>query len=260
MTDNQLSGKELYEQQKREREAAKSSTTPSSQPKGGGKVWPWIVTILVLAGIILGVYKLATSTPPGGTPQGDGVLSLPVNSLDHTLGDPAAPVQLVEYGDFQCPSCAFYAPWIKRLAEESGSDLSITFRHFPLRQIHPNAQVVSQIVEAAGKQGKLWEAIEIVFANQDTWAKQLSPRDTIYTLLAPLALDMTKLKADVDSQAVEDKIESDLQSGIASGVSGTPSFFINGQQIQNPRSYPDFRQLIIDAAGSSATNATNSSN
>lgn len=258
MADNQLSGKELYEQQKREREAARGSNQPSAKPKSGGKVWPWIVTILVLAAVVLGVYKLATSTPPGGI-SNNGRLSQAPSVSDHHTGSLTAPVQLVEYGDFQCPSCGYYAPWVERLVEESGADLNLTFRHFPLRQIHPNAQLAAQIVEAAGKQGKFWEAAKIVFASQNKWSELVDAAPNLYNLLAGIqGLNMVQLKNDVDTPAVKDKIEADYQSGVASEVDGTPSFFLNGERVKNPTSYADLRQLVIDAVGktSATTNAS----
>jgi protein-disulfide isomerase len=258
MTDNQLSGKELYEQQKREREQARGSNQPSAKPKSGSKIWPWIVTILVLAAVVLGVYKLATSTPPGGV-AASGTLSQPVSAADHTRGSATAPVQLVEYADFQCPACGYFAPWVERLSEESGADLAVTFRHFPLRQIHNNAQLAAQIVEAAGKQGKFWEASKIVFANQSKWSDLVDPSPSLYSLLINInGLNIDKLKVDMKNDSVKEKIDADYASGIASGVDGTPSFFLNGKRIENPKSYADFRQLVIDATGKPAitTNAS----
>lgn len=241
MTENQLSGKELYEQRKAEKS---HGAGPVGTSGSGSRWWVWLVVALVLAGAVYGVYKLATSTPPGGVGPA-GTLTEPVNAADWTAGNPEAAIQLVEYSDLQCPACAAYAPMVERLLEEHGQEVAVTYRHFPLRSIHPNAQAAAELVEAAGVQGYFWEATDILFQNQSTWASQIAPQDTFYRLLAPLGLNLVKLKQDAQSNLVKNKIDQHYQSGLRSGVDATPSFFLNGERIRLPNNYEDFRNLVL---------------
>lgn len=251
MAENQpsLTPKELYE---REREAKRRERDMiGSSSETGGKdsrrrIWPWFLAILILGGTVFGLYKLATLTPPGGA--GTGVLADPITAADWTDGSQQAGVQLVEFGDFQCPACAFYAPWVTQLRTEFKNEIGVTFRHFPLRQNHQNAQLASQVAEAAGLQGKFWLAVDAIYDGQKTWADQLSARGTLLNLVRSTGVNMAKLEADLDSTVVKNKIEQHYQSGLRSGVGGTPTFYLNGKKIVNPKSYDEFKQLITDAA------------
>ncbi len=241
MTENQLSGKELYEQKKAEKARGSGAASTGGS---GSRWWTWLVVALVLAGAVYGVYKLATSTPPGGAGPA-GSLTEPLNAGDWLAGNPEAAIQLVEYSDLQCPACADYAPMLARLVEEHGEEIAVAYRHFPLRSIHQNAQAAAEVAEAAGVQGKFWEAVEILFQNQSAWASQIAPQETFYRLLAPLGLNLVKLKQDAESSAAKNKVDQHYQSGLRSGVDATPSFFLNGERIRLPNTYEDFRDLVL---------------
>ena len=248
MAENQLSPKEQYEREREVRRRERGSNPSSGEPAIGGRTWwPWLLVLLVLAGMVFGLYKLATLTPPGSGPA-SGLLVDPVKPTDWTAGNKEAKIQLVEYSDFQCPACGFYAPWIKRLHTELPKELGVTYRHFPLRTIHSNAQVAAQVAEAAGLQGRFWESVDIIFDHQKDWSEQIAPRETLYNLVRNVGVNIEKLKRDVDSTVVKNKIERDFQSGLRSKVEGTPTFFLNGQKIENPKSYDDFKQLIVTAS------------
>ncbi|MEK7650335.1 MAG: thioredoxin domain-containing protein [Patescibacteria group bacterium] len=251
MTENQsnLSPKELYEQEREARQKQKNSNSSASASSGGNsgrKLWPWLLAVLILAGTVFGLYKLATVTPPGAGAVA-GKLADPVTAADWTAGSQESPVQLVEYGDFQCPACAFYATWVTQLREEFGDKIGVTFRHFPLRQNHANAQLASQVVEAAGLQGKFWLAADAIYAGQQAWSEQIAARETLVNLIKNTGVNLTKLEVDIDTKIVKDKIEQHYQSGLRSGVEGTPTFYLNGGKITNPKSYDEFKKLITDA-------------
>ena len=93
-------------------------------------------------------------------------LTLPVSERDHAQGPANAPVTLVEYGDYQCPSCGEAYALVKRLQQRLGERLRLVFRNFPLAQMHPHAEHAAEAAEIAGKQGKFWEMHDIMFANQ----------------------------------------------------------------------------------------------
>ena len=153
-------------------------------------------------------------------------LSLEVNSNDHRKGNLKATLTLVEYGDFQCPACRRAHGLVKRLLKERGNDLCFVFRNFPKPQFHPYAYAAAIAAEAAGKQSKFWEMYDLIFENQ-------SKLDANYlvSLAQDIGLDSAQFDIDRKSDDVLNKIKMDIESGIRSGLKGTPTFFLNGSPI-----------------------------
>ncbi|HTQ29369.1 MAG TPA: thioredoxin domain-containing protein [Puia sp.] len=150
-------------------------------------------------------------------------LTPPVNKNDHTQGPASAPLTLVEYGDYQCPHCGAAYPILKRIEHEYAGRLRFVFRNFPLSNVHEFALPAALAAEAAGKQQRFWEMHDLLFQHQD----ELS-RMAIQEFAMVLRLNIPVFKMDLQDKALEEKIESDFESGVRSGVNGTPSFFING--------------------------------
>ena len=203
----------------------------------------WSFTALIISVAVFGLIKLGTSTPPNQT----ALLVNAISSSDWRKGTQEAKVVLVEYSDFQCPACGSYFPLVKRLNQEFAERLQFAYRHFPLRQIHTNAELAARAAEAAGRQGKFWEMHDMLFENQNSWSSQRSAKDTFLSYAQSLQLDIGRFEGDLNSEEVKEKVENDYQSGIQSGVNATPTFFLNGQKIQNPRSYDEFRNIIEQA-------------
>ena len=166
-------------------------------------------------------------------------LKLAVNSNDHHLGNVDATITLVEYGDFQCPYCKRAHPLIKRLLKEKNNDLHFVFRNFPLQEIHPNAYTAAITAEAAGKQDKFWEMHDLIFENQDKLSTKF-----LMSLAENIGLDMKQFAEDSKSNMLQSKIETDFESGIRSGVNGTPTFFINGNKLLT---YDETYESLLDA-------------
>jgi len=207
----------------------------------------WMIIFLGIGGAIFGMVKLASQSP-----QSDDVtasLSHSIAENDWVKGNKESSVILVEYSDFQCPACASYYPFAKQLTQEFGNDIAFVYRHFPLAQIHPNAYLAGQAAEAAGKQGQFWEMHDLLFENQQTWSSQ--GRDQVKGTFAVYAkqlnLDIEQFKRDTDSKEIKDKIDNDYQGGLRSKVNSTPTFFLSGEKIQNPRNYDEFRDIINQA-------------
>ena len=167
------------------------------------------------------------------------VLKLAVNTADHHLGNIHAAMTLVEYGDFQCPYCRRAHPLVKRLLKESGNKLHFVFRNFPLRKIHPLAHISAITAEAAGKQGRFWEIHDLIFENQDRLSE-----DYLLSLVEDMDLDLAQFAEDSKSEEILDKIERDFESGIRSGVNGTPTFFLNGSHVLT---YDETYESLLDA-------------
>jgi protein-disulfide isomerase len=162
-----------------------------------------------------------------------------VNSNDHIQGADTALLELVEYGDYQCPHCGHAYPIIKKVQRELGADLKFIFRNFPLSEIHPDAFNAAVTTEAAALQGKYWEMHDIIFENQ----RALSI-ESLFSYAAKIGLDLERFKEDIQKTDIVSKVEQDFESGIRSGVNGTPSFFIGGKKYNGSWEAADLIQYL----------------
>lgn len=197
----------------------------------------WLIVILVVAGTT-GLIIWAARQPQNANVH----LVQPVTEADWTSGSADAKAVLVEYGDFQCPACAQYYPIVKQIVNDYKDKIRFAFRHFPLSQ-HANAKPAAYAAEAAGAQGKFWEMSDLLYTNQAAWSNLPDPTDTFVGYALGLKLDPAKFKNDMNSGEIKGKVDTQYQSGISSGVSFTPSFFLNGALIQ-PANYAEFKGAI----------------
>lgn len=203
----------------------------------------WLLVTLIIGGGIFGMVKLASRSlqDTGPTLTIDAI-----NAEDWVKGNRDAKVVLIEYSDFQCPACAFYYPLLKKLLEEFEDKLAIAYRHFPLPQ-HQNAKPAAYAAEAAGNQGKFWEMHNLIFDGQKDWKDERNPAETFLSYAQTLSLNTDQFKADFASKEIRKKVETAYQDGIGLGLNSTPTFFLNGKKIANPRNYEDFRNIIFQA-------------
>lgn len=167
-----------------------------------------------------------------------------IGAGDHVRGPETARVTLVEYGDYQCPYCENAFSAVKFVESRLADQMRFAFRHFPLTQIHPMAEQAAEAAEAAGAQGKFWEMHDMLFEHQE--ALDLH---SLRRYASALHLDIVRFDADIESHRHLGKISADYQSGIDSGVEGTPTFFINGEMYTG--SYdPDFLLSAVGEASS----------
>jgi Na+/H+ antiporter NhaA len=150
-------------------------------------------------------------------------LAVPVNGVhDHIRGALEAPVTLVEYGDFECPHCLRAYPILKELQAKYGDQLRVVFRNLPLPDVHPDAALAAEAVEAAGAQGKFWEMHDTLY--EHAGALQLP---SLLRYAGEIGLDVPTFEADLRSGRYARRVERDVATAEASGVAGTPAFFIN---------------------------------
>jgi protein-disulfide isomerase len=152
-------------------------------------------------------------------------LTLPVGERDHIAGPDAAPVTLVEYGDYECPYCGMAYPIVKSIQRAMGEQLRFVFRNFPLRDAHPHAEHAAEAAEAAAAAGKFWEMHDLLYENQE----QLDDRDLL-RYGQQVGLDAESLARDLDEGTYKKRVREDFRSGVVSGVNGTPTFFVNGER------------------------------
>ena len=155
----------------------------------------------------------------------DELLAPPLEEIDHVRGEPGAPLELVMFGDFQCPFCLGAQKSLRRVRERLEERLLFGFRHLPILERHPLAPMAAEASEAAAVQGMFWEYHDALYAVQP----KLS-RETMLAVGRDLGLDADQIDADLDSGAHRERVARDMASAQASGATGTPTFFVNGKR------------------------------
>jgi protein-disulfide isomerase len=218
------------------------------------RILSWIAFVIVLGLIVWGVIVAMnkdTSTPKVGTPDAvsvtDHVRTYGPNNTQGTSSMTAAPVELIEYSDFQCPACEGYYPVISQVLASSTVPIKFVYRHFPLPQ-HPNARPAAYAAEAASMQGKFWDMYDLLFTNHTQWTELSDPAAVFEGYAQRIGLNVTKFKTDFASQTVHDLIDTANASDEKLGLFQTPTFFVNGKMISNPQSYAEFNSVLQAAA------------
>lgn len=163
----------------------------------------------------------------------------------NTIGNSEATVTLVEYSDLQCPACASFAPAVKEIVELHGENISFEYKHFPL-PIHPHAIQAAMAAEAAGQQDKFFEYHDLLFENQQVWAQSVAPQATFLQYADELGIDIDTFKRHMNSSLIRDHIQSQFNEGRELGITGTPTFFLNGERMQI-QTFQDFAVQIGQA-------------
>ncbi|MEO8748559.1 MAG: DsbA family protein [Rhodanobacter sp.] len=160
----------------------------------------------------------------------DAALAVPVSVHDHIQGNAHAVVTLVEYGDFQCQACGMAYPLVKQIQQRYTGNLRLVFRHFPLSQAHPYAQMAAELAEAAAVEGQFWEMHDWLYENQDNWTPYGG--EGLEAGVRALGLDEQALAATMRNADIAAHVRRDFMGGVRSGVNGTPSFYVNGYLYQ----------------------------
>lgn len=171
-------------------------------------------------------------------------LTVPIGKRDHTLGPTDASAILLEYGDYECPFCGAAHQVVKAILESVGDRICFAFRHFPLSNVHPHAERAAEAAEAADAQGNFWEMHDVLFENQVAL-----DYDDIAEYAAELELDATRLMREIMANVYAGRVREDFNSGLRSGVNGTPAFFINGVRYDGPRALEPMLAALAYAGG-----------
>jgi formate-nitrite transporter family protein len=151
-------------------------------------------------------------------------LTPPISAEDHVDGPDRAELELVMFGDFQCPYCTAAFPIVHRIRDQLVGRLIFAFRHFPLREIHPDAERAAQAAEAASAQGAFWQMHDRMYESRGALG-----REDLIQYATELGLDTDRFTTELDSGLHAARVQRDVDSGLASGVIGTPGFFVGGQ-------------------------------
>jgi protein-disulfide isomerase len=201
------------------------------------KVGAGVLVVLALVVFVQGLFLTPQSPPPDQ-----------IAATDHVRGNPDAPVTLVVYADFQCPACLTETTLISRAWPQIADTVQLVFRHYPL-DIHRHAFLAARYAEAAGRQDAFWPMHDILFSNQVLWSNVEDATELFDSYAEQLGLDVEQLKADAGQAEIRDKIFADQRSGTRAGVRATPSLYLNGRPINNPRTTTELIDLVNRAAG-----------
>ena len=169
-----------------------------------------------------------SQSPSPARPASQGV---PGAEPPHTLGPANAPVQIEEFGDFQCPPCGVFHPILEQMEAEFGDKIRVTFRQFPLVPSHRHALIAASASEAAGLQGKFWEMHKLIYDNQQKWTNEFDVRPIFEGYAKQIGLDMERYNRDLTGDVVAQRIFQDGKRAHSLGVKGTPTVFMNGREV-----------------------------
>lgn len=205
------------------------------------RVLIWGGFIIGITALLFGLAKLGATQPAG---VAGNALTVPVSAADWSQGSTTAPHTLVEYSDFQCPSCATIEPLLKQLVKDHGQQVRLVYRHFPLEAIHQNSRIAAWAAEAAGKQGKFWEMSSALFNTQSTWGTDANPNIFFEDLAYSVGLNTDQFKKDLKDQTLNDKVGAQIAGGKSAGLNATPSLFLDGILINLPANYEELVRLV----------------
>lgn len=220
--------------------------------------WPWVAAVLITIGLIGGIvyFDGQSTATSSSTTVPEEIMT--VAEGEWVKGNPSAPVTIIEYSDFQCPACGHYYPILKELLSKDGEKIRFVYRHFPLTNLHPNAEGAARATEAAGLQGKFWEMHDQVFEHQGDWAPAKDPTELFESYAKTIGLNLDQFRSDRTSNDVKNAVESDRTSGNHAGADSTPTFVINGERLlKNPTTVAAFETIIQEKTDATKTPPTN---
>jgi protein-disulfide isomerase len=186
------------------------------------------VIVVVFGGILLFNGK-------GNDPSGSKANSA-VQPTNHVEGKGTTGVTVIEYGDYQCPYCGEFYPFVKQAVAKYGDQITFQFRNLPLIQVHQNALAGARAAEAASNQGKFWEMHDLLYENQTTWSESSNPQSYFDQYATKLGLNISQFNKDAASAHTNDVINADIAAFEKTGSEkSTPAFFIDGKLV-NPTS------------------------
>jgi protein-disulfide isomerase len=211
---------------------------------------PWVITIFIAIALFGGSFWYASLSAERNNAG--------VEIQPYVKGNPEAQVTLVKYSDFSCPACADAAFVVQDVMEQYGDVVSFEYRHFPF--ITPASARAAVAAEAAGQQGKFYEFHDLLFANQSAWSRSSNPTALFLEYADTLELDLDTFRRHLNSTMLRDHTMEDMAAGRAAGITGTPTFFLNGERMEF-RSFEEFvDQVSAAATGTPATESATPAN
>ena len=207
---------------------------------------PWTI-IAVIAVVLIGGSIWYAGTVAEKNNEG-------ITFSPNIKGNAQATVTLAEYSDFQCPACASFHPVVADVMDEFGDKIAFEYKHFPL-PIHPLAEPAARAAEAAGLQGKFFEFHDLLFINQKAWSNSPNPMVFFREYATELELDVDLFERQYGASLVRDKVRTEAAEARELGLTGTPTFFLNGERMVI-QTYEDFYNQIAAAVNPAGTGTT----
>ena len=198
----------------------------------------------VLAALAVAVFLTQGAGESPATPGPDQTIP---SASARIRGPEGATLKLVEFGDYQCPSCRFYHGIVTELFERFPDQLALEFHHFPLASIHPNSVFAAVAAESAGEQNRFWEMHDLLFANQDLWANSPNPESLIISFASQLGLDQDLFMRSLRSNEIESRVLRDVNRARELRIDAVPAFFLDGRPVPLPPTVEEFERLIHTA-------------
>lgn len=164
-------------------------------------------------------------------------------------------ITITEYADLQCPACQYHHPIVKELLAAYPDKVKLAFKHYPLSAAHPNAMDAAIAAEAAGRQGKFFQMVDMMYERQNAWAGLPDPKAKFVEYAKELGLDIDKFNADLKDKELESLVNKDREEGINNGVNATPTFFIGNERINIPNGLDEFKKLVDERLSSKNSSA-----
>ena len=197
------------------------------------------IIVLIIA-IFVGIVMFT-----GGKTDAPGKKSSTKTLTQHVQGQGQAKVTLVEYGDYQCPYCGQYYPLVKQVQQQFDKEIYFQFRNYPLTNAHPNAFAAARAAEAAALQNKFWEMHDLLYEGQQQWSQMSDAVPAFEQYAQQLNLNIAQFKTDFASRTVNDLINADFAEGTKLGITGTPTFFLDGKKLDpSPQDAAAFEKVI----------------
>ena len=215
----------------------------------------FIIGLVTVAILIGGIFLFTKDGDSSVSPQVvSNSLLVPQNAIitsgfsngTYLPASASASLTLVEFGDYECPACGVYSPFIKQLLIDFPGEINYVFRNYPLPQ-HKNAPISSYAVEAAGLQGKYWEMQARVYETRGVGTGLADPTGLFMGYAKDLNLDLNRFTSDIGSDTVKDKVDNDKKDGDLVGITETPTFYLNGKKIILAGSYDQLKKLVESA-------------
>ncbi len=205
------------------------------------------VLIIAVAVALAGGAAFYMSKQPGETAVSSA--SSPTQTIAgggaRVRGPQNASITLIEFGDYQCPSCGYYAPIVAEVLRRYPKDVRLEFHHFPLIQLHQYAMAAALAAEAAADQGKFWEMHDLLYEHQDAWSRSPNAESEFVSYASKIGLNVNQFMQSVRSPVVNQRVLEDVVKAREFTVNETPTFFVNGQKVTTkPQTVDEFSKLI----------------
>jgi len=214
---------------------------------------PFLIILVVLVAAVGGAWVFKRSSrqatnsnsnintgSPGAEPSGA--------EPPWVRGNPKAPVTVEEFADFQCPSCGYYYPELKKIESEFGDKLRVIFRERPLVPPHEHALIAAQAAEAAGLQNRFWEMHDKLYENQKAWSEASDLVPIFVDYAKQIGLDTDRFMKDLNGEVVATRIFQDGKRAHALNITATPTFYVNGKEAKDENWKPDGLRAMIKQA------------